>query len=168
MNTKQEQLDFQANIDAVYEWSQKWEMSFNVTKCHAMAFNSRAVLPSERLGTTNVLWVEETRYLGVTLQQNLKFDKHISEKMDKASRILGAIEHTIRAAPEKCKLLAYTSFCRLIMEYADTLWDPTDKRSIGFLEKIQSKVVRFISNFKGSKSVTDAKALLGLIPLADR
>ena len=46
VNTKQDQLDFQANIDAVYEWSQKWEMPFNVTKRLAMAFNSRAVLPS--------------------------------------------------------------------------------------------------------------------------
>ena len=98
VNTKQDQLDFQANIDVVYEWSQNWEMPFNVTKCHAMAFNSRAVLPSYRLGATNVVWA---RYLGVTLQQNLKFDKHISEKVDKGSRILGAIKHTIRTAPEK-------------------------------------------------------------------
>ena len=61
------------------------------------------MLPSYRLGTTNVVWAEETRYLGlgVTLQQNLKFDKHISEKVDKGSRILGAIKHTIRTAPEK-------------------------------------------------------------------
>ena len=34
VNTKQDQLDFQANIDAVYEWSQKWKMPFKVTKCH--------------------------------------------------------------------------------------------------------------------------------------
>ena len=143
-------------------------MPFNVTKCHAMAFNSRAVLPSYRLGTTNVLWVEETRYLGVTLQQNLKFDKHISEKVDKASGILGTIKHTIRTAPEKSKLLAYTSLCRPIMEYADTLWDPTDKRCVDSLEKIQSKAVRFIRNLKGRESVTEAKTLLGLVPLADR
>ena len=106
MNTKQDQLDFQASIDAVYEWSQKWEMPFNVTKCHAMAFNSRPVLPDYSLG---------------------KLDKHISEKVDKASRILGAIKHTIRTAPEKSKLMAYTSLCRPIMEYADILWDSTDK-----------------------------------------
>ena len=142
-------------------------MSFNVTKCHAMAFNSRAVLPSYRLGTTIVLWVKETRYLRVTLQQNLKFDKHVSEKVDKTSRILGTIKHTIRTAPEKSKLLVYTSLCRPIMEYADTLWDPTDKQSVDSLEKIQSKAVRFIRNIKGCESVTETKALLGLIPLAD-
>ena len=33
VNTKQDPLDFQANVDAVYEWSQKWEMPFNITKC---------------------------------------------------------------------------------------------------------------------------------------
>ena len=44
VNTKQDQLDFQANVDRVYEWSQKWEMPFNVTKCHAMGFNSRALV----------------------------------------------------------------------------------------------------------------------------
>ena len=54
------------------------------------------------------------------------------------------------------------------MEYADTLWDPTDKQSIYSLEKIQSKAVRFIRNIKGRESVTEAKTLLGLIPLADR
>ena len=146
----------------------KLEMPFNVTKCHAMAFNSRAVLPSYRLGTTNVVWVEETQYLGVTLQQNLKFDKHISEKVGKASRILGVIKHTIQTEPGKSKLLACTSLCRPIMEYADTLWDPAHKQSVDSLEKIQSKAVRFISNLKVRESVTEAKALLGLIQQADR
>ena len=91
-----------------------------------------------------------------------------SEKVDKASRILDTIKHTIRTAPEKSKLLAYTSLCRLIMVYADTLWDPTDKWSVDSLEEIQSKVVRFIRNLKGCESVTEAKSLLGLVPLADR
>ena len=44
VNTKQDRLDFQVIIYAVYEWSQKWEMPFNVTKCHAMGFNSRALV----------------------------------------------------------------------------------------------------------------------------
>ena len=65
-----------------------------------MAFNSRAVLPSYRVGTTNVLWVEETRHLGVTCSKILG-SINTSEKVDKASRILGTIKHTIRTAPEK-------------------------------------------------------------------
>ena len=108
---KQNQLDFQTNVDAVWvnEWSdhwlQKWKIPFNVTKCHAMAFfNSQDVLPSYMLNTTNIIWVEEPRYLGVTLQQDLNFDKRIP---DKTSRILRDIMHALRTAPvvSLCQLL---------------------------------------------------------------
>ena len=73
-----------------------------------MAFNSRAVLPSYRVGTTNVLWVEETRYFAA--KSISQFNKHISEKVDKASRILGTIKHTIRTAPENSKLWPILAF----------------------------------------------------------
>ena len=33
---------------------------------------------------------------------------------------------------------------------------------------LQSKAVRFIRNLKGGESVTEAKTMLGLVPLADR
>ena len=64
--------------------------------------------------------------------------------MDEASWILGVIQYAQQTAPEKSKLLVYTSFCRLIMEYVDVLWDPTDKQSNDSLEKIHSKGARFI------------------------
>ena len=63
---------------------------------HYGFFNSRDVLLSYMLDTTKVTWVEEPRSLGVTLQQDLKFDKRIS---DKTSRILGDIMHALRTAP---------------------------------------------------------------------
>ena len=63
---------------------------------HYGFFNSRDVLLSYMLDTTKVTWVEEPRSLGVTLQQDLKFDKRIS---DKTNRILGDIMHALRTAP---------------------------------------------------------------------
>ena len=51
-------------------------MPFNDNKCHAIAFGNKTSLPSYKLGNTSLEWAEETKYLGVTLQTNLKFDKH--------------------------------------------------------------------------------------------
>ena len=43
----------------------------------------------------------------MTQQQDLKFDKHISEKMDGANGILGTIKHVLRITLEKSKKLAF-------------------------------------------------------------
>ena len=73
-------------------------------------------------------YVQEVRYLGIQMQSNLRFDKHISEKIKDASKVLGCIKFTLHEAPEKGKLLAYTSLCRPILEYGDTLCNPPDKK----------------------------------------
>lgn len=143
-------------------------MPFNITKCHAMSFITTDTLPTYKLGQASIPWVDSTKYLGATLQQDLNFDQHISQKIDKATKILGAIKYTLNCAPIPSKLLAYTSLCRPILEYADTLWDPAKKQTAEQIENVQRKAVRFISNLRGRESVSDARQRLGLIPLADR
>jgi len=160
--------EFQANINAVYNWSQQWKMPFNTGKCSMIAFGKPDSLPSYKLGGDDVPWVERTKYLGVYLQQNLKFEDHITQKSGKASRILGAIKHVLPSAPEKFRLLAYTSLCRPILEYADCVWDPTSKQLINTIEGVQRRAVRYISSLKGRESVTEARTNLGLNTLEER
>ena len=45
-------------------------------------------------------------------------------KKDIALKTLEAIKHILKQAPQKGRLLADTSLCRPILEYADTVWDP--------------------------------------------
>lgn len=168
VNSEADAADFQVNIDAVYNWSQQWKMPFNESKCHAISFGCQTGLPSYKLGSTPVQWTEETKYLGVTMQSNLKFDKHIVLKSQKASRVLGAIKFALHDAPKNGKLLAYTSLCRPLLEYADTLWDPYLKTTIHDIEMVQNRAVRFISGLKGRESVSDARCELGLLPLQAR
>ena len=59
-------------------------------------------------------------------------------KKDKASKTLGAITHILKQAPHQGRLLAYTSLCCLILEYADTVWEwnPTLVKEIESLEML--------------------------------
>ena len=77
-----------------------------------------------KLGEAVMDWADTTTYLDVIMQSNLKFDQHISLKKDKASKTLGAIKHILKQALQEGRLLAYTILCRLILEYAGTVWDP--------------------------------------------
>ena len=71
--------------------------------------------------------------------------------------MLDCIVYPLQEAPEKGKLLAYTSLCRMILEYADTLWDPSDKTSHDAIEHVQSHAVRFIK--KTSKADAESQRL---------
>jgi len=92
----------------------------------------------------------------------------LSNISQKASRVLGAIKFALYDAPKNGKLLAYTSLCRLLLEYADTLRDPYLKTIIHDIEMVQNRAARFISDLKGQESVSDARCELGLLPLQAR
>ena len=168
IGSKSDEIDFQADIDAVYKWSVDWKMAFNTDKCEFIIFGNGDQNTTYRLGNATLSSVNKIKYLGVTLQSDLKFNTHIDEKLNKASKILGCIKHTLHGAPTKAKRLAYTSLCRPILEYADSAWDPCNKQTIYTIEMIQNRAVRFIKNLKGRESVTDARDQLGLSSLQDR
>ena len=65
------------------------------------------------VANTQLEIVDETKYLGVILQSNLKFYKHIQSKTRWARQQLGMIKRVLYDAPLKAKLLAtYTTLCR--------------------------------------------------------
>jgi hypothetical protein len=160
---------FQENINALQEWSVRWKMPFNTDKCEVIVFNKgSSPTPSYTLGDSKLKCVDETRYLGITVQSNLKFNKHITKKINDATRVLGCIKYTLYEAPEKGKLLAYTSLCRPLLEYGDTLWDPPDSKTSDTIEQVQNRAIRFIKNIKGRHGVTEARDQLELRSLKDR
>ena len=71
-------------------------------------------------------------------------------------------------APRQARLLAYTSLCRPILEYADSVWDLSLKKTINDIEMVQNRAVRFISRLKGRDSVSKARCELGLQTLQER
>lgn len=164
-----EENRFQENIDRLKEWSDRWMMNFNTAKCSVILFNEKQGRgTSYKLGG-QILGVEsEVKYLGVTIQDDLKFRKHITDKISKASQALGMIKRCLYGAPKKAKMLAYTSLCRPHLEYASAVWDPTKRMDVESIERVQSKAVRFIGNVHGRESVTKAREELELKTLEER
>ena len=141
-------------------------MSANALLCYLIKLKS----PSSdyRLGNVPLDIVQQTKYLGVLLQSDLKFSNHICDKVNKANRQVGMIKRALYNAPEAAKLLAYTSLCRPHVEYAASVWDPYLECLSHDIEMIQNKAVRFISNIKGRESVTEAREKLCLDTLVNR
>ena len=55
-------------------------MPFNDFKCLAINFGKETPVVQYKLGTTCLAWTKNTKYLGVTMQSDLKFYVYIAEK----------------------------------------------------------------------------------------
>jgi len=64
------------------------------------------------------------KYLGVTLQSDLKWDQHIKEKISNANSTIGLLQRNIKVSSAHMKELAYKALVRPKLEYACTVWSP--------------------------------------------
>ena len=168
IQTIEDKINFQANINSLHDWSMTWKMPFNTSKCEVIVFGKPSVDPHYTLNGIPLRCVEETKYLGVIIQSDLNFDSHIHDKIRKASKTLGSIKHTLHEAPQKAKLLAYISLCRPILDYADCVWDPSSNHHSEAIEKVQNMAIRFIKGLNCRDSISKAREELQLLPLKDR
>lgn len=168
VNNTQDQNLFQDDIDSLYAWANKWGMAFNPSKCYVMCFNDRLEPPAYSLGKSTLACVDETTYLGVTLQSNLKFSSHVSKKVTKAKQVLGMLKRGLYDAPKPARLIAYTALCRPILEYASVVWDPSIKQQIYNIEMVQNNAIRFICGIKGRVSISEARDKIALQTLEAR
>ena len=64
------------------------------------------------------------KYLGVTIQADLKWSSHIGAITAKANRTLGLLKRNIRVPEPDVRARAYKSLVRPQVEFASSVWDP--------------------------------------------
>ena len=97
-----------------------------------------------------------TKYLGVTLQSNLKWDKHINNITSKAYQTLNFLRRNLKVSTQKIKDHAYKALVRPKLEYSSSIWDPSHTNQIKLIEKVQRRTARFTCNrYHNTSSVTD-------------
>ncbi|XP_070196664.1 uncharacterized protein [Littorina saxatilis] len=100
--------------------------------------------------------VDAIKYLGVTIQKDAGWDKHINNVCAKANSALGMLRRNLKIGSPKTKELAYKSLVRPIVEYACTVWDPHKIKEVSQIEKVQRRAARFVLNrHKQTASVDD-------------
>ena len=68
--------------------------------------------------------VTNTKYLGVTLDSTLSFNRHIDATCKTANSILSFIRRNLSKCHCKIKIDAYNYFVKPILNYAATVWSP--------------------------------------------
>ena len=116
--------DLQKDLDELTKWQDKWQMRFNASKCYVMHMSAvKTTNPRKyKLCGQTLETVDSHPYLGVHLQNDMKWDTQVSHATSKASRILGLIKRNLYHCSEQLKTTAYTSLVRPLLEYGSTSW----------------------------------------------
>ncbi len=79
------------DLRKISAWSDRWEMPFNVNKCHSLEVGTRNQNYEYETSGVKLESVQCVNDLGVTIASNLNFSQHGKEAACKATRMLGFI-----------------------------------------------------------------------------
>ena len=153
----QDRTVLQDDLKRLEEWEAEWDMSFHPDKCNLLPL-TRSRDPTSHDYTLHghtLSTVSSAKYLGVTIQSNASWDKHIDTTCAKANRVLGMLRRNLRISSAQIKETAYKAMVRPILEYASCVWDPHTAKDIRKLEKIQRRAARFTLNRHRNTSSVD-------------
>ena len=164
-------ITLQADLKKIEVWEDKWEMQFHPDKCNIMSVSKRKTISKHDYSLHGHILerVESTKYLGVTIQHDLKWDIHIDNIVKKANQTFGILRRNLKIGSVQTKELAYKSLVRPLVEYASTIWDPSEKKHITKIEAVQRRAARFVLHrHKNTSSVGDMLQQLKWPLLEDR
>ena len=89
--------------------------------------------------------VDNIKYLGVTITNDLKWNTHISNICTKANRTLGFLRRTLFSCHQNVTEAAYKGMVRPILEYGSSVCDPHTDKLQEELEKVLNRAARFVT-----------------------
>ena len=93
VNNEYQQLKLQEDLDSLMNCSDTWLLRFNSSKCKHLHMGREADA-SYSIGDTEIQRISHEKDLGVIVDQQLKFQHHISSSVKKANRKLGLIRRS--------------------------------------------------------------------------
>ena len=146
-------------------------MSFHTDKCSVLQITTKKnPLNFDYTLHQHVLQKEtSTKYLGITIQTDLKWNKHVNNITAAATQKLNFIKRNLKVNSKTVKEKAYIALVRPKLEYSSCVWDPHTKSQTHQLEMVQRRAARYTCNrYHNTSSVTEMLQTLNWATLEKR
>ena len=137
------------------------QMSFNVDKCHRLHLGHSNTeflyhlpkISNIRKSNNSMSYnytfhplkkVTSEKDLGVTVDDQLNFKLHISQKIAKANSMIYLIKHYFKYLDKDMLKLLYKSLILPHLEYCSPVWNPITKTDIRRIEGVQRRVTKLL------------------------
>ena len=154
----------------IFKWATKWCLKLSIVKTEFCMFSLDNQVLEEARKYKSVIEQQDVKYnsnpkiLGVTLDEKLKFEKHIELVERKALRSLDSLRKVkeTEIISTNCMLQLYKALVVPQLEYAAPVWQVGN---CGSLEKIQRKGLALCLGIPGTAGVEALEVEAGVKPL---
>ena len=138
----------QRDLNSIMKWANIWKMEFNIDKCKVMHLGRLNPKHTYTMGGRNLAVTSEEKDLGVTFDERLEFNKHITGIVNKANNMVGMIKISFTYLDKEIFKLVYPVLVRSLLNYCVQIWAPYKEKYINQIESLQKRAVRLVPGMK--------------------
>ena len=134
------------------DWFKCNKLALNELKTKYIIFHTRFNKPPDNfdiiLNGIALERVEVTKFLGVLIQENLNWNKHIGQVCNKIARSTALLAKLKHYVPRYVLLIIYNSLCMSHISYALSVWGSSPACSLKRIISLQKRGIRQVCNAK--------------------
>lgn len=136
----------QHDLDLMYQWFSANRMSVNTDKSNFMVFTMTNVTPTLTLSMNNVplKQVHETNYLGLVIDNRLKWHGHIRKVKNKIMPYIFAIRKARKCLGMQSCWQLYNAYILPHLSYLVCIWGSAAGTQLNILKVLQNRVMKTI------------------------
>lgn len=147
INSRQDCLDLQDDLDLLADWCQSRLLDLNVKKCHTLTITHKLnkIDFNYSINGEETTRVSVKKELGVEFDEKAKFNRHITNMTRKCYQMIGFIFRTTKRFKSPQSIIKlYYAYVRSRLDYCCSVWNPQYIKYIDQIERVQRKFTRLL------------------------
>ena len=171
-------LRLQNAVNAIGDWYFQNRLKINPTKSKLMVIATKSQLKNVNdssffitLNGLSIPLVDEVRYLGLIITNDLSWEKHILEHSNSLNYKLFQLKQLRKCgAPKELLLSTYKTFIQAKIDYGISIWACTSEKNIKLIQRKQNRAARIITGTYDNRAARgiDLVRQLGLMTIKQR
>ena len=167
ITNKYSSTDLQKNLDLIYQWSTKWQLTISHSKCNILHLGNSEPILNFFISGIPILKASHTTDLGVLFDPDLKFKTHITDIVKRAKQRASLIHRCFISRDIKNLIRSFKTYVRPLVEYAPQIWSPHLTFLIDLIEGVQRAFTKRLPGF-ANKTYAERLQLLQIQSLEHR
>lgn len=145
---KHSAAQLQNDIRKATEWSERWLLPFNETKCCVLHVGTANSHEAYHMRSTALQGSSVEKDLGVFVDEELKFRQHAASAASKANQNLAVIRRSFKKIDRETLPLLYKTLVRPHLEYGNLTWGPFNRADQQLVERVQRRATRMVMDIR--------------------